>query len=153
MNNDIEKVQVQSGKIRLYDSTISGSSALENLRNREERIEALIEWMKNLENAPLNLDRKAFMEYWKPILLPETCAKSKRPSNWLLEGDKFNKAEDINWNTGYSERVFPEELRPVRNTGTLLRDWEEAFEWIYFQYEWEAFIAMLSIENTLQRAK
>ena len=153
LNNDIEKVQIEQGKIRLYDSTLIEGAALENLRNRAERIDALAEWMKSRDLAPQGLNRKAFQAYWKPILLPEACVKSKRPAGWLRERDTFNLAEDIKWNTGYSERVFPEELWPVRNSGTLLRDWEEAFEWIYLQYDWETFIGMLSREITLTRVK
>ena len=153
INDDLEKVQVEQGKIRLFDTTIIGKEAVENLHNRAERIEALTEWMKGHGTAAKGTDRKAFEAFWKPILVPETCAKKKRPSDWLAEGDTFAKAEDINWNTGYTERVFPEELWPVRNSGTLLRDWEEAFEWIYFEYEWETLIGMLSRETTLTRVK
>jgi hypothetical protein len=153
LNNDIEKVQISRGKIRRFDTTITDSEALTNLRNREERIESLVEWMKERENAPHGLDRKAFQAYWKPILVPEICPKRKRPAGWRIDGDIFIRAEDIKWNTGYTERVFPETLRPVRDSGTLLRDWEEALEWVYLQYEWETLTAMLSREITLKRVK
>ena len=152
-SEDIGKVQITQGKIRLYESTLIGNQALTNLRNRSERIDALTEWMKNNENAPYGLDRGAFVKYWKPILFPETCSKRKRPANWQEPDDKYHRAESIKWNTGYSVRTFPEELRPVRDSGTLFRDWEEAFEWIYGEYEWETFISMFSREASLRRIK
>jgi hypothetical protein len=153
LNSDIEKVQISRGKIRRFDTTLIDNEALTNLRNREERIESLAEWMKERENAPHGLDRRSFQTYWKPILFPEICSKRQRPDGWQFDGDTFNRAEDIKWNTGYTERVFPEILRPVRDSGTLLRDWEEALEWIYLQYEWETLTAMFSREITLKRVK
>ena len=151
LNYDIEAIQISSGKIRFNDSTLIGSAAAENLRNRADRIEVLTEWMKDLDDSVQELDRKAFKEYWKPFLLPETCPRNKRPAEWQQPGDTFVKSEDIRWNTGYTERVFPEVLWQVRNSGTLLRDWEEAFEWIYLIYEWEMFVGMFSAEITLNR--
>jgi len=153
LNGDIEKVQITQGKIRLYDTTIIGGNAVNNLRNREDRIEALAEWMRGREDAPQGLDRKAFQNFWKPVLFPEICPKRKRPAGWQLDGDVYKRAEEIKWNTGYSQRVFPELFWPVRDSGTLLRDWEEAFEWIYLQYEWETFIGMFSREITLKKVK
>ena len=152
LDGDIEKIQVSGGKIRLYDTTITGGDALNNLRNREERINVLTDWMKSL-NTPELLDRRSFTAYWKPILFPEICAKRKRPADWQLSGDEYNWAEEIKWNKAYSIRIFPEILRPVRDSGTLLRDWEEAFEWIYLQYEWETLIGLFSREITLKRVK
>jgi len=153
LNSDIEKVQIMQGKIRLYDTTVTGSDAVNNLRNREDRIEELAEWMRNREDSPKGLDRKAFQNFWKPVLFPEICPKSKRPNGWQLPDDTYKRAEEIKWNTGYTQRVFPEILQPVRDSGTLLRDWEEAFEWIYLQYEWETFIGMFSREITLKKVK
>jgi len=153
LNSDIEKVQITRGKIRLYETTLTGGEAVNNLRNREDRIEAIAEWMKEREDAPQGLDRRAFAAYWKPILFPEISPKRKRPAGWQIDGDTYARAEEIRWNTGYSRRVFPEPFWPVRDSGTLLRDWEEALEWIYLQYEWETFIGMFFDEITLKRVK
>jgi hypothetical protein len=153
-----EAVQISEGKIRRYDTRITGTDALTNLRNRRERILALVEWMKEREDAPAR-DLSAagnendFKDYWKPVLFPELVPSKKRPEGWLREGDAKVRAEDIAWNTGYTERLFPESLRAVRNSGTLLRDWEEAFDWIYIEYEWDAIAALLATEITLQKTK
>ena len=75
------------------------------------------------------------------------------PEGWERENDQWVKAEDIRWNTGYTERVFPEHLREIRNSGTLLRDWEEAVEWLYVEYEWDRLTEMLSGETVLYKTK
>jgi hypothetical protein len=109
--------------------------------------------MRQRENAPEGMNRSGFEQYWKPVLLPEMASRKKRPPDWKQEGDSFVWAEDVRWNTGYTERVFPEELRPVRNSGTLLRDWEEAINWIYWEYEWESIVQALARETVLPRTK
>jgi hypothetical protein len=151
--NAPQPAEISRGRIHRYDTRITGDEALANLRNRRERIAALAEWMNTREDAPTGLGRKDFEKYWKPILLPEMTGGKKRPPDWLRETDRWARAEDIRWNTGYTERVFPEELWTVRNSGTLLRDWEEAGGWIYLEYEWERIGELLSRENTLQRIK
>jgi hypothetical protein len=127
-----------------------GNEAVTALRNRRERVDVLVEWMKSLENSPKGLSIKDFEKYWKPVMFPETVNKKKKPENWLREGDVFKRADDINWNTSYTERVFPEVLHPVRNSGTMLRDWEEALSWIYMEYEWDIVTRAFSQEIGLQ---
>ena len=148
-----QAVQISQGRIHRFDTRITGNDALTSLKNRRERILALTDWMGGREGSPGGLSRKDFEKYWKPFLLPEMVSNNKRPPNWRQEGDLWVKAEDIRWNTTYTERVFPEELWQVRNTGTLLRDWEEALSWIYLEYEWENIIGLLSTEIILQRKK
>jgi hypothetical protein len=152
----IETVQITSGRIHRYDTRITGNDAIASLNNRRERILALVEWMAGQDapsGASVNAGVKDFEKYWKPLLLPETVSKSRQPPDWQHEGDSWVKAEDIRWNAGYTGRVFPEELWQVRNSGTLLRDWEEALPWIYLEYEWENIAGFLSAEIVLQRKK
>ena len=151
--DEIEAIQISAGRIKRYDTRITGNDALISLRNRRERVLALVEWMREREDVPIAPERKDFEKYWKPILFPEITAKKKRPQNWRQENDRRVRAEDIRWNTGYTERIFPELLRDVRNSGTLLRDWEEALDWIYIEYNWERITQTLAKENILVRAK
>jgi len=146
----IEHIQITHGRIHRYDTRITGNEALIALRNRSDRISALAAWMLNIENAPKGQTIKNFENFWKPILFPELVSKRKRPNNWCLSYDSFQKSNDIRWNTGYTERVFSEELWQVRNTGTLLRDWEEALMWIYMEYEWSNVLELLSNKIFLQ---
>jgi len=149
---EIETVQITNGRIHRYDTRLTGKEALSALRNRYERILALTEWMKSL-NMVKGQTEDEFEKYWEPILFPERVSKKKRPNDWLQDGDKFKTAESIRWNTGYTERKFPEELWPIRNSATLLRDWEEAFYWIYLEYEWENIVELLSKEHILTKNK
>jgi hypothetical protein len=146
---EIQPVQISSGRIRRYDTLITGGDALTNLRNRRERITAVVEWMASLNN-PQEQSLDEFDKYRKPLLFPEMTAKKQRHKDWRQEGDILVRAEGILWNTSYTERVFPEELWNVRNSGTMLRDWEEALEWIYFEYEWEKIKELLSHQIILQ---
>ena len=149
---EIETVQIIKGRIHRYDTRLTGNEALSALRNRRERILSLTEWMTSLNLAKRQAIDK-FEEYWQPILLPETVSRRKRPDRWIQDADIFKSAENIRWNTGYTERKFPEELRLIRNSGTLLRDWEEAASWIYLEYEWENIVELLSKENIFTKNK
>jgi hypothetical protein len=152
---DIDAVQITWGRIRRYDTRITGSEALANLRNRRERILAIAEWLNATANEglPSNADIDDFEDYWKPVLFPEVVSRRNRPENWQREGDLWVKAEDIRWNSSYTERVFPEDMWNIRNSGTMLRDWEEALEWIYIEYEWPRIIELLSQETLLTKTK
>ena len=136
ITEEIEHIQITQGRIHRYDTRIIGNDALTALRNRRDRIEAAIEWMSSFDDPPSFNSIEDFEKHWKPVLFPELVSRRKRPQGFRQDGDIYLKAEDIRWNTGYSERSFPEELRPIRNSGTLLRDWEEALSWFYFKYEW-----------------
>jgi len=153
--DEIETVEISSGRIRRYDTRITGTEALTSLRNRRERIAAIAEWMNSPDNpaAKACINQKQFEQYWKPILFPEMIAKKKRPTGWQKEGDRWVRAEDIRWNTSYTERVFPELLRPIRDSGTMLRDWEEAVDWLFIECEWPRITEALSGETTLHKRK
>lgn len=157
ISGEIETVQITSGRIRRYDTRITGSEALASLRNRHERIISLAEWLNTYDDyttgdlAKTGID--AFEAYWKPVLLPETVKNKKRPENWQQESDLWVNAEGIRWNSGYTERTFPEELWNVRNSGTMLRDWEEAMDWIFNEYEWARIKELLTQETVLNKAK
>jgi hypothetical protein len=149
---EIEPVQILKGRVHRYDTRLTGNEALSALRNRRERVLALTEWMSSL-NLEKGRTTDEFEEYWQPVLFPEMVSKKKRPDGWIQDGDKFQKAESISWNTGYTERTFSEELWPIRNSGTLLRDWEEALYWIYLEYEWENIVELLSKETIFTKIK
>ena len=142
---ETERVQISSGKIRLKSSRLTGEAALTPLRNRRERILAIIEWMQINENqkAAVFVTQKEFAKFWKPKLFPELVMRKNRPPEYSNQNAQWQKADSIKWNTSYTELLFPEELpgadqfREYRNTGALLRDWEEALPWIYMEYSWD----------------
>ncbi|MDR2897292.1 MAG: hypothetical protein LBU99_00650 [Spirochaetaceae bacterium] len=143
ITNPIEVIGISSGKIRYNDQRSVDDTALRSLKNRYERIFALVEWMKAQSNVPALGSEKEFQSYWKPLILPEMVAKKKRPASWTEEQAEWNRAEDIKWNVSYTEQVFPEELYEYRNSGGLLRDFEEALSWMYLEYNWDAVCAKL----------
>ena len=157
-----ERVQISSGKTRLKSSRFTGDAALTRLRNRRERILALTEWMDeqtvfaahDSDNAGTQdvpgrvfTSQKDFEAYWKPKLLPELVSRKKRPPEYSDENADWEKADSVKWNRTYSEFLFPDEmpgadqLRELRNSGALLRDWEEALSWIYLEYSWDYVIS------------
>jgi hypothetical protein len=153
VSRDVEGVQISAGRIQRFDTRITGNEALSSLRNRRERILSVAEWMNEREGAPSGQSIDDFQKYWKPLLLPEMVSKKHRPINWQQEGDRWIRAESIHWNAGYTERIFPELLWEVRNSATLLRDWEEALAWIHLEYEWKRITETLAQSITLQRVK
>ena len=146
-------MQISSGRIRRFNTFITSGDALSALRNRNERILSIVEWMNTIKDAPNGQTIKDFKKYWKLLLFPEIVCNKQRTVDWFQENDRFALVEDIYWNTGYTERVFPEELIPIRNSGMLLRDWEEALSWIYMEYELENIIEILSNQIILQRKR
>ncbi|MDR2143306.1 MAG: hypothetical protein LBP29_02940, partial [Treponema sp.] len=136
---NIEEIGISSGRIRSGENRLSGGEALSILRNRKARIEALNIWMKESAGALSFQNEKEFDAYWKPVLLPETVSKRRRPADYDDSGGEWKTAEDIKWNAAYSGR-FPEDIAMLRNSGALLRDWEEALPWIYLSFQWDDII-------------
>jgi hypothetical protein len=139
-----ERIQLKEGRLRLKESRLASDEALRFLRNRRERILALIEWMKTLEGVPAFTGQETFETYWKPRLLPELVPKKKRPPEWSAEDRDFIRADSVRWNRDYTRRIFPEGLWDYRDSAALLRDWEEGAAWIYLEYAWDSIIASLS---------
>jgi len=152
ITEEIEFASITNARIHRYDTRITGDDALRSLRGRHDRIISLVEWMLTLDH-PFDQNIKEFEKNWKPFLFPETALSWDRPGGWRLQGDTYITAEDIRWNTAYTERVFPQELYDVRNSGTLLRDWEEALSWIYMIYEWDNIIKLLSDHNIFLKVR
>jgi hypothetical protein len=157
-----EVLDISAGKIRRQETRLTGDQALTALRSREERIRSLTEWMRQREPGGEFPDQRAFETRWKPILFPELVRAKKRPPEWTVlnlegsvqEGESARVVgEDVRWDIRYTKAVFPEELWPVRNSGTLLRDWEEAAGWIYFQFEWDRIMESLAAEIRLIKVK
>jgi hypothetical protein len=157
LEGPVDPLDITEGKIRQKDTRLMGEQALQALRNREDRIAALSQWMRSQEGLPAFNDKRAFEKYWKPILFPELVSRKKRPETWSETGVLWAWAEDVRWNLSYTEKLFSGELqgelRRVRDSGTLLRDWEEAASWIYLEYEWDTIIGLLGEEIEFTKIK
>jgi hypothetical protein len=132
--SQIEAFEIISGRIRYKDTRMAGSEALASLRNRRERILALVEWMYTRIGRYNFTSPKDFERYWKNILFPELALKNNRPPEYNDNDAEWARASEIMWNVSYTRQLFPEELWVFRNSGALLRDWEESISWIYFEY-------------------
>jgi hypothetical protein len=149
----LDVLQISDGNIRRGDSRITGDTALSALRNRRERLVALADWMRSREGAPDFATQKAFEKYWKPILMPELVSKKKHPSEWQTTDATWKRAEEVKWNTAYTAAVFPEDLGVLRDTGALLRDWDEAVAWLYLEAQWDTVVRSLSHGLKLAQTK
>ncbi|MDR0601619.1 MAG: hypothetical protein LBG42_04495 [Treponema sp.] len=157
LEGPLEPVRISAGRIRRDETRITGAQALTALMNRRERIAALARWMREEAAArkiPLSFpDGAAFERYWKRLLLPELVPKKQRPAVWKAEGAEWTWKEDVRWNTSYTALLFPEELGVLRDSGALLRDWEEAVEWIRIEYEWDDIVRRLKGGIIMKRIK
>ena len=149
----LELMDIQSGRIRRNSTRIAEGEALTALRNRYERIHALSQWMNSQATGQDRASLKEFKNYWEPILFPELVAKKKRPPEWTVDGAEWSRGEDVRWNRSYTQALLPEDLQPVRNSGTLLRDWEEALDWIYVQCQWETISRLMEEQQYLSKTK
>jgi hypothetical protein len=142
----LETLDISGGKLRRGSARLTGDQALTALRNRRERIMVLAQWMKEQPGLPGFSGSAEFEAYWKPRLFPELSKPRDRPAAWAgtnADAGAWALGEDVRWSVAYTEALFPEELWPVRNSGTLLRDWEEAAAWIRLEYEWDVLVALL----------
>jgi hypothetical protein len=148
-----ERVQISAGKIRLKSSRLTGNAALVPLRNRRERITALTEWMGEWQESTGNSidfdNQEKFEGYWKSLLFPELVSANKRPQeyssiNTNAGNAEWKRADGVRWNLSYTKSIFPEALWEFRDSGALLRDWEEALPWIFMEYSWETIISSLN---------
>jgi hypothetical protein len=156
LREPLEALDIRAGKIRRGAARLSGAQALTALRNRRERIAALTRWMREQGGFSDFSDQAEFEARWKPLLFPELSKPHDRGAAWAAanaDAGPWVTGEDIRWSAAYTQAVFPEELWPVRNSGTLLRDWEEAAPWIRLDYEWNDLVALLSEELELTKIK
>jgi hypothetical protein len=151
-----ETLDISEGKLRRGSARLGGDQALTALRNRRERIAVLARWMKEQSGLPAFADQAAFESYWKPLLFPELFKPKDRPSAWAranVDSGDWVLGEDIRWSAAYTQALFPEDLWPVRNSGTLLRDWEEAAPWMRLEFEWDAIVQFLCGKIELTKIK
>jgi hypothetical protein len=161
ITGEIERVDISSGKIRLKSGYITGAAALTALRNRRERITALTGWMNEWlhdsshdagQETPAFADIGEFEGYWKRMLFPELVSGKDRPEEYSIHNAEWKREDSVRWNLTYTGTVFPEGLWEYRNSGAMLRDWEEALPWVFMEYSWNMIID--SFNNTiLQKVK
>ena len=161
ITEEVERVDISSGKIRLKSSYITGIAALTPLRNRRERITALVGWMDewlhdashdNGHEKPAFADIGEFEGFWKRRLFPELVPGKNRPGEYSTHNAEWKREDSVSWNLTYTKNLFPEVLWEYRNSGAMLRDWEEALPWIFMEYSWNMIIDSFN-STILQKIK
>lgn len=131
-----------SGAIRYRDTRLTGDDGTDAVSRRINRISAAVAFLsESLENEQFprfTVQKKKVRAYSfeyraGQLLFPERYGY---PAGTAETGDRrtYLRGEGIRWDTGYSDNHIPENLREVRNTGTLYRDWEETGELFYYIY-------------------
>lgn len=131
-----------SGAIRYRDMRLTGEAGSDAVSRRINRISAAVAFLSDAlegEQFPrFSVRKKKVREHGfeyraGQLLFPEQYGypAGTRKSD---SRSAYIRGEGIRWDTGYSEDHIPENLREVRNTGTLYRDWEETGELFYYIY-------------------
>jgi hypothetical protein len=95
---------------------------------------------------------EVFEAYWQPLLVPEIAGAKERPVIWE-QGAETKRGEGVAWNSKYTASMFPQDLWELRDSGALLRDWEEASAWIYLVYDQGYIIEHFSKRYILRKVK
>ena len=138
-----------SASIRDGDEYLAGPRGVELFARRWARIRAVIALLK--QKLPDQwFEPLSFQEAAGRFLFPEIYGYSVAPN----PGYRTARAESITWNVDYTEANFPDNLREIRDTGTMLRDFEEcpalwrlAFRWDEL---WRHRIEAVSIAQTMK---
>lgn len=126
---------IVEGEIRYYDTYYRGDDGIAKVRARVDRLQALADFLRARPDSPTfypglrrgGPEQPAFREETRPLLFPELTRRE------LPEGP-VEIGSDISWSVSYTEENFPERLHPLRNSGTMFRDYEEALELFYSFY-------------------
>jgi hypothetical protein len=144
-----------SAKILHNGGKRAGEEALASVHARSERIAAIVEWMGAFSSLHARDQRfsdvETFEAYWKPILFPELAPLVRRPSTYTETDAEWSRAESVKWNKTYTRSLLPEELWRVRDSGALMRDFEEAPAWLYCVYEWRRIESALKENNLVKQ--
>ncbi len=117
--------------IRYYDDYLNGDKALQQFTRRWNRIQAYAEFL-----------RSRFDESWysnqgsvRRFLFPELYGYDQPPS----PKHASVTVDSITWNTDYTKEVFPGNLRALRDSGTMLRDFQESQALWKLAFGWNDF--------------
>lgn len=137
---------LESAAIRYRDDVLRGEEALSLLDRRYGRIRVAADFLKEELDRPyyplFRTKKKkpaadAFFPPASRLLFPEVYGYAGGGGFGRPEKADLLRAEGITWNAAYSRERIREDLREVRDSGTLFRDWEEAAELFYLLYIWD----------------
>lgn len=133
----------ESARIRYQDTRLTADKCVALFDRRINRIRAATHFLNE------RFDGRSFPEFDRggaesafsaaagPVLFPEIYGYPEGTVKSQKSGETRKRGEGIVWDAGYSASEIPENLREVRDTGTLYRDWEETSLLFYYIYELE----------------
>ncbi len=173
----VDKVEiwdVVEGKIRYFDDYYSGDEGLTLVKNRMDRLTALARFLKKQQlpeyfgDTWRNTDYgEPMKKYIEPLLFPEQVLKKPALYEEILNNkdqsgdsgkltDNWELGSYILWNKKYTEKLFPREfanLVPIRNTGSMWRDYEEAPGILMMLYNLDYFFSRIQGESFVLKGK
>jgi hypothetical protein len=158
---EVELLDVKSGSIKFFDDYYYEDRARRNIRNKLDRINSINNFLKEKENISYfkslrnNKDKteKSYIPLTYQLFFPELTLNSpysNKNSEYKVVSVKEDTQleETILWNKIYTKAIFPENLQPVRDSGSLLRDYEESVELFFMDYNINYYINNILPELT-----
>lgn len=157
IDDELEIWDIVSGQIRYYDTYYRGDQGLRKVRNRVDRLKEVSRYLVEEQKFPglfghfkkETTRSPGFTSAVTPFLFPERYGFKKLETLKELapkfidstdpDIQEFSMGAGLRWRVDYSTAVFPENLRELRNSGTLWRDFEEAPELFFSFYNLPAF--------------
>lgn len=134
---------VLDGQIRYKEDRFYGDRSRDMVSRRWKRVEASVPFIRESLNMEVyhfahkkeGFYSKEFMRDLESLLFPELYGYKKEFSR--PEPGCFVRGEGISWDSCYSRAYLPEALQPVRDSGTLYRDYEEASGFFTLAVTWQ----------------
>ena len=136
---------VLAAEIRYKETRFYGDRSRDMISRRWTRIQALSPFLQEslmVKNYDFAHKRKGFysrefLEDTASLLFPEQFGYLEEFAERTTgEGERYVRSEGILWDRYYSQAYLPEELIPVRDSGTLFRDFEEGRDLITLSFTW-----------------
>lgn len=131
----IELADCQKARIRYRDELLSTADATTLFNRRLGRICAAVACLSARDTDASTF--RAFSADAGSFFFPEAYGYAEGTSKSAKARENRSFAEGYDWDTAYTRDHIPEELREIRDSGTLYRDWEESAELFYFIYTLE----------------
>jgi len=131
---------IRKGEIRYYETFFRRDDGLKKTKQRVDRMIELSGFMRKSLGMPAvyreendgDLPLVSFKEDVARLLFPERAdfkeleRAGRLAAGFVTARPEYATGEGLEWRTDYSKAVLPENLRELRDSGTLYRDFEEA---------------------------
>lgn len=137
---------VTEGKLNYRGVNLYGDQAVDQIQRRWDRIFTTVQFLDERLNSESFDQRKllknrqkgeitSFEDAMVRVLFPEVFEYIDSNE---MGSTNYIRGEGIFWDIDYSDNNIPDNLREIRNSGTLYRDYEESPEMFYLAYIWNS---------------